>query len=106
MFAKAAFVFTALAAVATARSVTHQCNTGPVQCCNTLTTASNSQAAGLIQQIGLSGIGANIPVGLDCNPITAIGVGSGSTCSANPTCCTNVYTNGLGVDCNPINVNL
>ncbi|EGO03590.1 hypothetical protein SERLA73DRAFT_129965 [Serpula lacrymans var. lacrymans S7.3] len=104
MFTKVVFVFTALAAVVAAGS--SQCNAGPVQCCNTLTTASNSQAAGLIQQLGLSGVGANVPVGINCNPITGIGAGSGSSCNANPACCDNTYTNGLGVQCNPINVNL
>ncbi|KAF9555388.1 hydrophobin-domain-containing protein [Agrocybe pediades] len=44
--------------------------------------------------------------GLSCNPITAIGVGSGGQCSSQPVCCTGNHMGGLVVvGCSPVNVN-
>ncbi|KAI1797105.1 fungal hydrophobin [Ganoderma leucocontextum] len=53
------------------------CSTGPVQCCNKVTT-SNDPIAKLI--LGLLGIvlGPNVSVGLTCSPISVIGVGGGN----------------------------
>ena len=42
--------------------------------------------------LGLLGIalqGLDVPVGLDCSPITVVGVGAGNQCSANTVCCQN-----------------
>ena len=42
--------------------------------------------------LGLLGIalqGLDVPVGLDCSPITIVGVGAGNQCSANTVCCQN-----------------
>ena len=55
-----------------------QCNTAPVQCCNSVTTAQNGgPVVGLL--IGLLGIvleNLNVPIGLTCSPVTIIGTAS------------------------------
>ena len=54
------------------------CSTGPVQCCNKVTT-SNDPVAKLI--IGLLGIvlGPNVSVGLTCSPLSVIGIGGSNS---------------------------
>ena len=40
--------------------------------------------------LGLLGVvlgGINIPIGIQCTPITVIGVGSGANCVQQPVCC-------------------
>ncbi|KDQ57018.1 hypothetical protein JAAARDRAFT_131186 [Jaapia argillacea MUCL 33604] len=110
MFAKinkALAVSTAVAILAVANPVPTEpassCNTGPIQCCNTVESASSS-AAGLV--LGLLGIvleDLTVLVGLTCSPITVIGVGSGSSCSANPVCCSdNSYGGLISIGCVPV----
>ncbi|OBZ65622.1 Fruiting body protein SC3 [Grifola frondosa] len=44
-------------------------------------------------------------VGLTCSPISVIGVGSGSACTANPVCCDSSPIGGLvSIGCVPVNV--
>ncbi|OBZ72136.1 Hydrophobin-1 [Grifola frondosa] len=79
-----------------------QCNTGPIQCCNTVTTADNPLAALLLDLLGIV-LGPDVVVGLTCSPISVIGVGSGSQCSAHPVCCENNSEGGLiSIGCIPI----
>ncbi|KDR76991.1 hypothetical protein GALMADRAFT_246172 [Galerina marginata CBS 339.88] len=85
--------------------ISNSCNTGPVQCCNTVTTASNPVASLIIGLLGLV-LGPDVAVGLTCSPLTIIGVGS-SSCSQQPVCCENNSFNGLiAIGCSPININL
>jgi len=55
-----------------------QCNTGEVQCCNQITKGDDPSIAGLLNQVGLVLDDATVAVGVDCNPITGIGAGTGS----------------------------
>ncbi|CAL1702830.1 unnamed protein product [Somion occarium] len=79
------------------------CNTGPVQCCNSVQSAGSPEAS---KQLGLLGIvlgDANIPVGLTCSPITAVGAGGGGNCAATPVCCeNNSYSGVVNIGCVPI----
>ncbi|TFK64400.1 hydrophobin-domain-containing protein [Pluteus cervinus] len=83
----------------------NQCNTGTVQCCNTVQDAHSTS----VQQVAT---GNNIDlgsvtglVGLTCNPVSAIGV-SGNSCSSQPVCCTgNNFSGLIVVGCSPININ-
>ncbi|KDQ62778.1 hypothetical protein JAAARDRAFT_190058 [Jaapia argillacea MUCL 33604] len=101
MFSKA-FTATALfsiLAVATAQS----CNTGPIQCCDTVEEASSPAAAGILASLGIVVQDVTALVGLTCSPITVIGVGSGSACSAHPVCCTdNSYGGLISIGCAPV----
>ncbi|TBU54144.1 fungal hydrophobin-domain-containing protein [Dichomitus squalens] len=77
------------------------CSTGPVQCCNTLTTASDPLASVILGLLGII-LGPDVAVGLTCSPISVIGVGGGS-CSANTVCCENNNVGGLiSIGCIPI----
>ncbi|KAH9170838.1 hypothetical protein EDB89DRAFT_1237619 [Lactarius sanguifluus] len=80
-----------------------QCNTGPVQCCNTFTSTSNPLTTLLS---GLLPIGAiidpNLGVGLSCLPII-----SSIQCSNAPLCCNSLSQSGLiNIGCTPINLGL
>ncbi|KAF9259951.1 fungal hydrophobin, partial [Marasmius fiardii PR-910] len=81
-----------------------QCNTGPVQCCNQVVPASNAAAQGTLGLIGVVLQDINIPVGLDCSPITIIGGGNGA-CQSNPVCCNDNSNGGLiSIGCIPISI--
>lgn len=54
-----------------------QCNTGPIQCCNSVTQANNPVAALLIGLLGIV-VGPTVAVGLTCSPLSIIGVGGNS----------------------------
>ncbi|KDQ50477.1 hypothetical protein JAAARDRAFT_199882 [Jaapia argillacea MUCL 33604] len=79
------------------------CTTGPIQCCNSVESASSPAAAGILASLGVVVQDVTALVGLTCSPITAIGVGSGSSCSASPVCCTdNSYGGLISIGCVPI----
>ncbi|KAF8887547.1 fungal hydrophobin-domain-containing protein [Infundibulicybe gibba] len=95
-----------LAAASAVPRQTSQCNTGSIQCCNSV-QSSDSSLVGLLA--GLLGVvlgGLTSQVGVNCSPITVIGA-SGNSCSAQPACCTgNTFSGLLTVGCSPINLNL
>nr|CAC86005.1 hydrophobin 2 [Dictyonema glabratum] len=96
----------ALPSPAAATIPASQCNTGSLQCCQTLSNSSNSGVTTLSGLLGIV-IPANVPVGLTCNPISLlVGIG-GNSCSAQPVCCQGNNFNGLIVlGCTPVNLNL
>lgn len=70
MFAKLAIVSLAIIAAATGAAA-QECSTGAIQCCGATTTESSSP--GLATLLGLLGIvagGVNVPIGLECSPIS------------------------------------
>ncbi|TFK69491.1 fungal hydrophobin, partial [Pluteus cervinus] len=82
-----------------------QCNTGTVQCCNTVQDAQSDSAQQAAAQGGIDISSITGLVGITCNPVGVLGVG-GNSCSTQPTCCTGNNFNGLiVVGCSPINVN-
>ncbi|KAK7027966.1 hypothetical protein VNI00_015049 [Paramarasmius palmivorus] len=83
-----------------------QCNTGPVQCCNTVQSSDSEPIAALLGLLGVVLQDLNVQVGVTCTPITVIGAG-GNSCSATPVCCSNNDFNGLiALGCVPVNLNL
>ncbi|KAF5373217.1 hypothetical protein D9757_010563 [Collybiopsis confluens] len=96
-----AFFTAALATlVAATPAPSNTCSTGPVQCCNTLTTAKDPAAASIIKSISAVVQDVNVGVGLTCTPV--IGVGSGG-CSAQAVCCQDNSHGGLiSIGCIPI----
>ncbi|THU75243.1 fungal hydrophobin [Dendrothele bispora CBS 962.96] len=83
-----------------------QCNTGPIQCCNSVQQASSPAATELCGLLGIVVQGADVLVGVTCNPISVIGIG-GNSCNAQPVCCENNDFNGVvAIGCVPVNINL
>ncbi|EIW52216.1 fungal hydrophobin [Trametes versicolor FP-101664 SS1] len=102
------FTLSALAILATASPMPNtpapqSCSTGPIQCCNQVTSASSSLASVLLGALGLVVQDLNLPVGIACAPITGIGLGSGSACSAITVCCEDNSVGSLiSIGCIPI----
>ena len=79
MFAKLS-IFSTVAILAAATPVFAQtCSTGPIQCCESVEQADSPAAAAILASIGVVVQDVTALVGLTCDPITAIGVGSGDT---------------------------
>ena len=55
------------------------CSTGPIQCCNSVKSASDPATSLLLGLLDVVVQGVDVLVGLDCSPITVIGVGAGSS---------------------------
>ncbi|KAH9945468.1 fungal hydrophobin [Epithele typhae] len=77
------------------------CNTGPVQCCNSVQKANDSVVSTILGLLGLVA-DPDVLVGLQCSPLSVVGVG-GSSCSARTVCCENNSQGGLiSIGCIPI----
>ncbi|KAH7916584.1 fungal hydrophobin-domain-containing protein [Hygrophoropsis aurantiaca] len=84
-----------------------QCNTGPIQCCESMKSANDESIQGLLGKLNIAPDSIIGQVGLQCTPITGALTGSGATCSQEPVCCTNNNYNGfVNVGCSPVNLNL
>ncbi|KAH7917086.1 fungal hydrophobin, partial [Leucogyrophana mollusca] len=84
-----------------------QCNTGPVQCCDSTTSAITPSLTTLLTSLGISASSVAVPIGLTCTPISVVGVGSGATCNAEPVCCeNNNYQGVVALGCSPVNLAL
>ncbi|KAF8063152.1 hydrophobin 2 [Lyophyllum atratum] len=84
-----------------------QCNTGSMQCCNSVQSSDSAGVAAIAALLGVVIQGVAVPVGLTCSPINAAGIGSGGACTAQPVCCSNNNFNGvIVIGCTPINIGL
>ncbi|KZT30259.1 fungal hydrophobin, partial [Neolentinus lepideus HHB14362 ss-1] len=81
------------------------CNTGSLQCCKSVQEASDldtSMLEGILDTVLLN---LNGMVGLTCSPITAIRLGVGASCSAQPVCCEdNSYGSLISLGCAPVSL--
>ncbi|KAH7872160.1 hydrophobin 2 [Lentinula edodes] len=106
---KLAFVTAALATLAVATPTPRNepassCSTGPIQCCDSVQSASSSPVAILLGLLGIVLQDVNVNVGLTCSPITVIGA-SGSSCSAQAVCCEDNSHGGLiSIGCLPVSL--
>ena len=82
----------AAAAIAAPAGGGQTCSTGDVQCCNSVQKAGDPAVAQLLTGLGIVVQDVNVPIGVTCNPISVIGVGTGNACSANAVCCDNNNT--------------
>ncbi|KJA19437.1 hypothetical protein HYPSUDRAFT_95468, partial [Hypholoma sublateritium FD-334 SS-4] len=98
----------ALAAFAAAGSASSssQCDTGSLQCCNSVQQGNAPAAAALLGVLGIVLQDVTAQVGLTCSPVTAVGV-AGNSCTQQAVCCTNNSFNGVvALGCTPVNANL
>ena len=63
-------------ATATATEPVSQCNTGSLQCCNSVQSASSSGVPGLLGLLGIVLQDLNVLVGLTCSPLDILGLGN------------------------------
>ncbi|KAF6756259.1 hydrophobin-315 [Ephemerocybe angulata] len=83
-----------------------ECNTGQIQCCNSVQEANSPGLAAIFALLGLNVGDITGLVGVTCSPISVIGL-PGTSCSANPVCCTNNTFNGLiALGCTSVDLNL
>ncbi|KAL0579505.1 hypothetical protein V5O48_002489 [Marasmius crinis-equi] len=75
-----------------------------VQCCKTVTKASDPAAAGIIGLLGIVINDLNVGVGLNCSPITIIGGGNGACSSTTVYCEDNSHGNLISLGCLPITI--
>ncbi|KAI0646332.1 fungal hydrophobin [Trametes meyenii] len=81
------------------------CSTGPVQCCNSAVEANSASGNLLLGLLGIVLGDLTGLIGLNCSPLSVIGVGSGNACSSNVVCCTNNNVGGLiSIGCAPISL--
>ncbi|THU79903.1 fungal hydrophobin [Dendrothele bispora CBS 962.96] len=105
------FVISALASLVAAQNTNKtinasKCNTGKLQCCQSVQKASESPASTLLGLLNIPIQDLNIPIGITCTPISVIGVG-GQNCAAQPVCCDKNNFNGVvAVGCTPVNLGL
>ncbi|KAF9039293.1 fungal hydrophobin [Panaeolus papilionaceus] len=104
MFAKLAIVFL-LATAVIATPIDSSCNVGSVQCCNSMHTPGSYSESAIAALVGVNVQDITGQVGLQCNPITGIGAGTGANCASSPVCCEKNFSNQLvGVNCTPVTV--
>lgn len=86
-----------------------QCNSGPVQCCQSTYQSNSPAGAFLLGAVGVPVQSVVTTVGFQCNPIssgTALGgaAGTAAKCSSQPVCCNQGYLQGLVNNaCIPLN---
>ncbi|KAF5350953.1 hypothetical protein D9757_013737 [Collybiopsis confluens] len=101
---KAAFVTAAIASLAAASpSPRDTCSTGSLQCCNSVSNASDPTIASLAGLLGIALPAINVGIGLLCSGISVIGVGGGA-CSAQAACCNDNGNGILSIGCLPISL--
>ncbi|TFK64217.1 fungal hydrophobin [Pluteus cervinus] len=83
-----------------------QCNTGSIQCCNSVQSSTNGVVGLLLGLLGIFLGDVDVPIGLTCSPLSIIGL-EGNSCSQQPVCCENNNFSGVvAIGCTPININL
>ncbi|KAF9461029.1 fungal hydrophobin [Collybia nuda] len=96
------------AATTTPTTPASQCNTNNLRCCNSKQESDSltGPVSALLTTLGINLSALTGVVGLGCSPLTLLG-GGGSSCTAQPVCCSNNSFNGVvAIGCTPINVNL
>ncbi|KAI8974199.1 hydrophobin 1 [Trametes punicea] len=94
-----------LLAAATPLEARADCSTGAIQCCQSTESAGSAAGAALLGLLGIVVQDANVILGLDCSPISVVGVGTGNACSANTVCCEDNSHGGLvSIGCVPVSL--
>ncbi|KAI0777708.1 fungal hydrophobin-domain-containing protein [Trametes elegans] len=103
----ALLAFVAAASTAAASAVprhSHECNTGPIQCCNNVQESKHYNAEKLSALLNVVVGDVTGLIASDCSPITVIGA-AGTSCSSQPVCCQNNAYGGLvSIGCVPVSL--
>ncbi|PIL27543.1 hypothetical protein GSI_10694 [Ganoderma sinense ZZ0214-1] len=92
----------ALLAAAAPQANNSPCSVGSVQCCQSTETAGSPTGTFLTALLGIVAPDATSVLGINCSPISAIGIGR-SACSANAVCCEdNSVSTLISVGCVPM----
>ncbi|KAI0808139.1 fungal hydrophobin-domain-containing protein [Fomes fomentarius] len=84
-----------------------QCNTGQMQCCDTVADSHSAEMSSIISSLGIKLPDAVGLAGTSCSPIDVLALGSGTECNQKPVCCTNnTYQGLINIGCVPINIEL
>ncbi|KAM6494670.1 hydrophobin [Amanita muscaria] len=82
-----------------------KCNTGPIECCQTLTPVNSQDGREIAHSVGLDVGSLYGYIGAHCSPITVIGAGQGASCHSAPVCCEKNNVHGfVAVGCLPVNL--
>ncbi|KAF8877411.1 type 1 hydrophobin [Infundibulicybe gibba] len=111
MFAKTTLLFLASAALLVSATPVpdnnNSCNTDSMYCCNQVHKSESAEYTDLVTEYGLNVKAITGNIGVNCSPITGLGVGGGPSCNQQPVCCSGNNFNGLVVvGCSPIIINL
>ncbi|KAL1944001.1 hypothetical protein VTO73DRAFT_3819 [Trametes versicolor] len=80
-----------------------KCSTGPLQCCNSVQKANDPATAAILALLGVVVQAVDVHVGLDCSPISVVGVATGNSCNAQAVCCKNNDVGGaVSLGCVPV----
>ncbi|KAF8128618.1 fungal hydrophobin [Boletus edulis] len=83
------------------------CNSGSVNCCQSVQSSSTSVIQELFGFLGLPMPAGGTQIGLTCSPVTINGASpTGSICTQQTVCCTGNTFYGVALACSPININL
>ncbi|KAF9528302.1 fungal hydrophobin [Crepidotus variabilis] len=81
-----------------------QCNTGPIQCCNSVQSANSPAALAALALVNVVVQDVTAQIGLTCTPVSVLAL-AGNSCSSQPVCCENNNFNGVvAIGCSPINL--
>ncbi|KAK0187180.1 hydrophobin-315 [Armillaria mellea] len=86
------------------------CESGPVQCCNSMETAK-TLSSGTLGELGILAALVQAftgPIGVTCSPLSVLALlPNGAQCTEQTVCCDNNNFNGVvALGCTPINVGL
>ncbi|KDQ62791.1 hypothetical protein JAAARDRAFT_190066 [Jaapia argillacea MUCL 33604] len=86
-------------------SAVAQCNTGSLQCCNSMQNYNSTTVANLLSPLDVVLQGLTGQAGITCSPITVLGGGLESNCDAHPVCCIdNSRGNLISLGCIPFSL--
>ncbi|KAI0648528.1 fungal hydrophobin [Trametes meyenii] len=91
------------AAMPGALQTRQSCSTGSIQCCQQTTSANSVSGSAILGLLGVILQDLDVLLGVNCSPLSVVGIGSGNACSATTVCCQDNSQGGLiSIGCLPI----